>query len=81
MGSFIEDNGPADFVDAEVIKAKLEALTEVIEEMNGRLEAIQASLEMVPLKAHGKVKLVSGDTRFSGEQCMNIAPSSTEEDL
>ena len=34
--------GPADFVDAEVIKAKLEAILVAVRRIEGRLEALEA---------------------------------------
>ena len=36
--------GPAEFVDAEVIKQKLESIEAKLDEIIGRLEAIEATL-------------------------------------
>ena len=36
---------PAEFVDEEVIKDKLDELKEMIEALTGRLEALQASID------------------------------------
>ena len=38
------DDGPADFVDAEVIKARLEAIEAAIERIEGKLDAVLAAL-------------------------------------
>ena len=38
------DDGPADFVDAEVIKTRLEAILESLARIEGRLEALEAML-------------------------------------
>ena len=40
----LEISGPADFVDAEVIKAKLEAILESLARIEGRLEALEAQM-------------------------------------
>ena len=38
------DDGPVAFVDAEVIKAKLEAILEALARIEGRLEALEAQM-------------------------------------
>ena len=37
-------DGPADFVDAEVIKAKLDEILDALARIEGRLEALEAML-------------------------------------
>ena len=37
-------DGPADFVDAEVIKARLEAIEAAVERIEGKLDAVLAAL-------------------------------------
>ena len=41
---------PAEFADAEVVKAKLDELKELIEAQTGRLEALQASVDGLELE-------------------------------
>ena len=38
------DNGPADFVDAEVIKQKLDEILESLARVEGRIEALEAQM-------------------------------------
>ena len=38
------DDGPADFVDAEVIKAKIEAIEAAVDRIEGKLDAVLASV-------------------------------------
>ena len=47
---------PAEFVDEEIIKTKLEAMQEQLDRIEGKLEALQASLD--------KVSAISGATRI-----------------